>query len=53
MFVRGMVTDSGKGIANATVVVEGSGHQVHTSSTGQYWRPLAPGSYHLTASAPE
>ncbi|XP_051537619.1 carboxypeptidase D, b [Myxocyprinus asiaticus] len=54
LFVRGMVTDghSGKGIANATVVVEGSRHQVHTSSTGQYWRPLAPGSYHLTASAP-
>ncbi|XP_067280884.1 carboxypeptidase D, b [Pseudorasbora parva] len=54
MFVTGMVTDghSGKGIANATVVVEGSRHQVHTSSAGQYWRPLAPGSYHLTASAP-
>uniref|UniRef100_A0A673MA70 Peptidase M14 domain-containing protein n=1 Tax=Sinocyclocheilus rhinocerous TaxID=307959 RepID=A0A673MA70_9TELE len=54
LFVRGMVTDghSGKGIANATVVVEGSSHHVHTSSTGQYWRPLAPGSYHITASAP-
>uniref|UniRef100_A0A672RRC1 Carboxypeptidase D, b n=1 Tax=Sinocyclocheilus grahami TaxID=75366 RepID=A0A672RRC1_SINGR len=54
LFVRGMVTDghSGKGIANATVVVEGSSHYVHTSSTGQYWRPLAPGSYHITASAP-
>ncbi|KAG1970038.1 carboxypeptidase D, b isoform X2 [Pimephales promelas] len=55
MFVRGVVTDSqsGKGIANATVVVEGSGHQIRTSRTGQYWRPLAPGSYHLTASAPD
>ncbi|KAK9955727.1 hypothetical protein ABG768_015583 [Culter alburnus] len=54
LFVGGMVTDglSGKGIGNATVVVKGSRHQVHTSSTGQYWRPLAPGSYHLTASAP-
>ncbi|XP_042604190.1 carboxypeptidase D, b isoform X2 [Cyprinus carpio] len=54
LVVRGMVTDghSGKGIANATVVVEGSSHHVHTSSTGQYWRPLAPGSYHITASAP-
>uniref|UniRef100_A0A671QNQ1 Carboxypeptidase D-like n=1 Tax=Sinocyclocheilus anshuiensis TaxID=1608454 RepID=A0A671QNQ1_9TELE len=54
LFVRGMVTDghSGKGIANATVVVEGSSHYVHTSSMGQYWRPLAPGSYHITASAP-
>ncbi|XP_026051165.1 carboxypeptidase D, b [Carassius auratus] len=53
-FVRGMVTDghSGKGIADATVMVEGSSHHVHTSSTGQYWRPLAPGSYHITASAP-
>ncbi|XP_073681191.1 carboxypeptidase D, b [Garra rufa] len=54
LFVRGMVTDglSGKGIANATVVVEGSSHHVHTSSIGHYWRPLAPGSYHITASAP-
>ncbi|KTF93361.1 hypothetical protein cypCar_00044092, partial [Cyprinus carpio] len=53
LVVRGMVTDgqSGKGIANATVMVEGSSHHVHTSSTGQYWRPLAPGSYHITASA--
>lgn len=52
--VRGVVTDghSGRGIANATVMVEGSRHQVHTSGTGQYWRPLAPGSYHITASAP-
>ncbi|XP_052393456.1 carboxypeptidase D isoform X2 [Carassius gibelio] len=52
-FVSGVVTDgqSGKGIANATVMVEGSGHHVHTSSTGQYWRPLAPGSYQITASA--
>ncbi|KAL0162188.1 hypothetical protein M9458_041584, partial [Cirrhinus mrigala] len=54
LFVSGTVTDghSGKGIANATVMVEGSSHHVHTSSTGQYWRPLAPGSYHITASAP-
>ncbi|TRY57321.1 hypothetical protein DNTS_008903 [Danionella cerebrum] len=53
LFVQGMVTDAltGKGIANATVTVEGSRHRVHTSSTGQYWRPLAPGSYHITASA--
>ncbi|XP_050948190.1 carboxypeptidase D, b isoform X1 [Labeo rohita] len=54
LFVSGTVTDghSGKGIANATVMVEGSSHHVHSSSTGQYWRPLAPGSYHITASAP-
>ncbi|XP_065143505.1 carboxypeptidase D, b isoform X2 [Paramisgurnus dabryanus] len=54
LFVRGMVTDAhtGKGISNATVVVEGSRHQVHTNSAGQYWRPLAPGSYHIIASAP-
>ncbi|KAL1252552.1 hypothetical protein QQF64_017245 [Cirrhinus molitorella] len=53
-FVRGVVTDghSGKCIANATVMVKDSSHHVHTSSTGQYWRPLAPGSYHITASAP-
>lgn len=54
LFVRGTVTDAhtGKAIANATVIVEDSRHQVHTSSTGQYWRPLAPGSYHILASAP-
>ncbi|XP_056586913.1 carboxypeptidase D, b isoform X2 [Triplophysa dalaica] len=54
LFVRGTVTDahSGEGITNATVMVEDSRHQVHTSSTGQYWRPLAPGSYHIIASAP-
>lgn len=54
LFVRGTVTDAhtGKAIANATVIVEDSRHQIHTSSTGQYWRPLAPGSYHIIASAP-
>ncbi|KAI4897574.1 hypothetical protein NFI96_020857 [Prochilodus magdalenae] len=47
--VRGRVTDvlSGKGIANATIVVEGSQHKVHTSDSGQYWRPLAPGAHKL------
>ncbi|XP_072518640.1 carboxypeptidase D, b [Salminus brasiliensis] len=52
--VRGRVTDvqSGQAISNATIVVDGSKHQVHTSNSGQYWRPLAPGKYELQASAP-
>ncbi|XP_053505301.1 carboxypeptidase D, b isoform X2 [Ictalurus furcatus] len=52
--VRGRVTDSqsGQAIANATVEVDGSRHRVHTSSTGGYWRPLAPGMYQLHAFAP-
>ncbi|KAF4077661.1 hypothetical protein AMELA_G00210550 [Ameiurus melas] len=52
--VRGRVTDSqsGQAIANATIEVDGSRHRVHTSSTGGYWRPLAPGMYQLHAFAP-
>ncbi|XP_076836499.1 carboxypeptidase D, b isoform X2 [Brachyhypopomus gauderio] len=52
--VRGRVTDvhSGQAIANATIVVEGSRHRVHVTSTGQYWRPLASGMYRLHAYAP-
>ncbi|KAL7853622.1 hypothetical protein AOLI_G00204660 [Acnodon oligacanthus] len=52
--VRGRVTDvqSGQGIANSTIVVEGSRHHVHTSKSGQYWRPLAPGAYEIQAFAP-
>ncbi|XP_058270975.1 carboxypeptidase D-like [Hemibagrus wyckioides] len=52
--VRGRVTDSqsGQAIANASIEVEGSRHQVHTSSIGEYWRPLAPGMYQLHAFAP-
>ncbi|XP_047661258.1 carboxypeptidase D, b isoform X1 [Tachysurus fulvidraco] len=52
--VRGRVTDSqsGQAIANATIEVEGSMHQVHTSITGEFWRPLAPGMYQLHAFAP-
>ncbi|KAK1788062.1 hypothetical protein P4O66_016539 [Electrophorus voltai] len=52
--VRGRVTDiqSGQAIANATIVVEGSRHQVHATSTGRYWRLMAPGIYQLHAFAP-
>ncbi|XP_046724721.1 carboxypeptidase D, b isoform X1 [Silurus meridionalis] len=52
--VRGSVTDShsGQAITNATIEVHGSRHRVHTSRTGEYWRPLSPGTYQLHASAP-
>uniref|UniRef100_A0A4W4GVC5 Peptidase M14 domain-containing protein n=1 Tax=Electrophorus electricus TaxID=8005 RepID=A0A4W4GVC5_ELEEL len=49
--VRGRVTDiqSGQAIANATIVVEGSRHQVHATSTGRYWRLMCdPSLYFLT-----
>uniref|UniRef100_W5LKU9 Carboxypeptidase D, b n=1 Tax=Astyanax mexicanus TaxID=7994 RepID=W5LKU9_ASTMX len=52
--LRGRVTDvlSGQAVSNATIVADGSRHQVHTSSSGHYWRLLAPGTYELQASAP-
>uniref|UniRef100_A0AAY4D733 Peptidase M14 domain-containing protein n=1 Tax=Denticeps clupeoides TaxID=299321 RepID=A0AAY4D733_9TELE len=51
--VRGMVIDSkdGTGIPNATITVEEINHPVRTYKTGDYWRLLVPGTYHLTASA--
>ncbi|TSP68499.1 Carboxypeptidase D [Bagarius yarrelli] len=47
--VRGSVIDSSssEAIANATIEVKGSRHRVHTSSLGEYWRPLSPGIYRL------
>lgn len=51
--VQGVVTDSvtGEGIEGAKVSVEGVNYNVTTSSRGEYWRLLLPGTYTLVAKA--
>ncbi|XP_046891555.1 carboxypeptidase D [Hypomesus transpacificus] len=51
--VKGMVIDikDGTGIPNATITVEEINHDITTTQSGEYWRLLVPGTYHLTASA--
>lgn len=51
--VQGVVTDAitGVGIEGAKVSVEGVNYNVTTSSRGEYWRLLLPGTYTLVAKA--
>ncbi|KAJ8675417.1 hypothetical protein QAD02_011203 [Eretmocerus hayati] len=52
--VHGMVTSSiGNPIANARIQVEGRRHDVFSTSKGDYWRLLPPGSYNITVLAHE
>ncbi|XP_047475155.1 carboxypeptidase D-like isoform X2 [Penaeus chinensis] len=53
MGAKGVVTDSvtGEGIEGAKVSVEGINYNVTTSSRGEYWRLLLPGTYTLVAKA--
>ncbi|XP_042883422.1 carboxypeptidase D-like isoform X2 [Penaeus japonicus] len=53
MGAKGVVTDSvtGEGIEGAKVSVEGVNYNVTTSSKGEYWRLLLPGTYTLVAKA--
>ncbi|XP_077256149.1 carboxypeptidase D svr [Temnothorax americanus] len=47
-FVRGK---DGKPIQRANVIVEGIDHNVTTTSNGEYWRLLLPGTYSVYATA--
>ncbi|KAL0114982.1 hypothetical protein PUN28_010506 [Cardiocondyla obscurior] len=50
--IKGFVRDKdGKPIRRANVIVEGINHNVTTTSNGEYWRLLLPGTYSVYATA--
>ncbi|XP_063257364.1 probable carboxypeptidase X1 isoform X3 [Prinia subflava] len=51
--IKGVVRDSdtGQGIPNAIIAVDGINHDVRTALDGDYWRLLNPGEYEVTARA--
>ncbi|XP_035691262.1 carboxypeptidase D-like [Branchiostoma floridae] len=50
--VQGFVvrSDSGQGMEDATITVQGIDHNVTTAGHGDFWRLLVPGTYTITAS---
>ena len=52
--LRGFILDeaTGHGLANATITVSGIDHVIHSVADGDYWRPLAPGTYDIKVSLP-
>lgn len=53
MGINGFVrdADTGTGIENATIVVEGRAHNITTANNGDFWRLLLPGTYSIMAVA--
>eukprot|EP00057_Strongylocentrotus_purpuratus_P011065 XP_011665539.1 PREDICTED: carboxypeptidase D isoform X2 [Strongylocentrotus purpuratus] len=50
--IQGFVLDkAGKGLSHAHIIVEGIDHNVSTAKFGDFWRPLTPGFYNVTAHA--
>jgi len=49
--IKGFVTDAetGRGISGASIVVEGINKSIRSTSSGEYWRLLTPGTYRVTA----
>jgi len=49
--IYGIVTDqNSKPLANATITVRGIHYDVHSTSSGDYWRLLLPGEYFISVS---
>ncbi|XP_033747517.1 carboxypeptidase D-like isoform X2 [Pecten maximus] len=50
--VRGFVMDqeTGLGLSDAKITVDGINHTISTATEGDYWRLLSPGDYVITAS---
>lgn len=43
--------DTGKGVPEAVIEVDGLNHHIRTALDGDYWRLLNPGDYEITAKA--